>query len=190
MVTRDLPISIEQFENFINHPDNADKTFELIMGEIIEVPSNPYVSRIGIRIARRIDEFVDDNDLGHVTGEAGRYVVGGDRYAPDVAFISYEKQSELARQGYNPNPPDLAVEVVSNENANENRTLTIKVGNYLAVGTVVWVVRPEDETIEVYESGKAVMIYHKDDTLQGSTVLPNFEMKLKYIFKKRKTNEQ
>jgi len=182
MVTRALPITIEQFEEFINQPENQDKLFEFVMGEIIEVPSNPYVSKIAILISTFINLFVLENNLGHVTGEAGGYMVGGERYAPDVAFISYAKQPELARQGYNPNPPDLAVEVVSNENVTENRILTMKVANYLAVGTVVWVVRPEEETIEVYETGKPAILYHKNDTIQGGTALPNFELQLNKIF--------
>jgi len=34
-------ITTAEFETFINLPKNADKLFELIGGEIIDVPSNP-----------------------------------------------------------------------------------------------------------------------------------------------------
>src|SRR5690606_22485094 len=133
--------SVEAFDQFVMLPENAEKLFEYIGGEIVEVPSNPYVSAIAMLIGSLILVFVREKKLGHVTGEAGGYMVAGERYAPDVAFISYVKQPQLVKQGYNPNPPDLAVEVVSSDRADELHMLRIKVTNYLAVGTVVWVVK-------------------------------------------------
>ena len=175
--------TVEEFEQFVKLPENADRLFEFIGGEIFEVPSNPYSSKISIRIARYVGAFVDDNELGHVTGEAGGYMVGGERYAPDVAYISYEKQPELATEGYNPNPPDLAVEVVSSDSVSENEKLTIKVANYLAAGTVVWVARYSKEQFEIYRSGQPVVTLRKGDTLDGGDVLPGFKVKIDDIFK-------
>jgi Uma2 family endonuclease len=43
-------VTIEAFEALVNRPENAEKRFELIDGEIIEVPSNPFVSVIAMRI--------------------------------------------------------------------------------------------------------------------------------------------
>ena len=106
--------TLEQFEAFINMPENTDKVFEFIAGEIVEVPSNPYVSAISAQIIFLIKLFLHQHKIkGHVTGEAGGYMVAGERYTPDVAYISYEKQPQLAKSGYNPNPSDLAVEVIS-----------------------------------------------------------------------------
>ena len=52
-------------------------------------------------------------------------------------------QVELARKGYNPNPPELVVEVISNENnAAELRDLRRNITNYLSEKSVVWVVYP------------------------------------------------
>ena len=39
-------ITFEQFDVFINQQENARMRFELTNGEINEVPSNPYVSKI------------------------------------------------------------------------------------------------------------------------------------------------
>ena len=58
------------------------------------------------------------------------------------------------KKGYNTNPPDLAVDVVSSESRVENDKLTIKLGNYLSVDTIVWIVRPEKGYIEVYQMGR------------------------------------
>jgi Uma2 family endonuclease len=176
-------VTVEAFEAFVMRPENADKLFELIGGEIVEVPSNPYVSAVAARILTFIGMYLLQHDIGHVTGEQGGYQVSGERYTPDVAFISYARQRDLAKSGYNPNPPELAVEVVSSESTPENAKLTVKVANYLAAGTVVWVVRPEHKMVEVYVPGEPVRTLRENDTLRGGDLLPEFELKLKLIFK-------
>lgn len=177
-------MTVDIFDDWVQLPENADKRFEFVAGEIIEVPSNPYVSKIAGLILTFINIYLFKNDIGHVTGEAGGYMVAGERYAPDVAFISYEKQAELAKAGYNPNPPDLVVEVVSSEsNSTEEWTLNIKIGNYLAVGTMVWIVRPEKQSIEVYQPATPTKVYRQKDSIKLDNVLPNFEIKLSDIFK-------
>lgn len=178
-------LTVEEFDEFVHLPANADKLFEFIGGEIVEVPSNPYSSKIALRIGRLIGNFVDEHDLGHVTGEAGGYVVSGERYAPDVAFISYDRQSELATSGYNPAPPELAVEVISSDRSSELNQLRIKVSNYLAAGTIVWVIKPDDKQVEVYEPGQPVKILGENDTLTGNDILSEFVLPVKDIFPKK-----
>ena len=182
MTIRDNYITIDDFEAFIQLPENADKVFEFIGGEIVEVPSNPYVSKLAARIIVLIGIYLMKNDSGHITGEAGGYMVSGERYAPDVAFISYEKQPELAKTGYNPNPPDLAVEIVSSDRSDERDNLRIKISNYLAAGTVVWVIEPERKVVEVYKSGQPVKIFLEKDKVSGDDILPNFTLKVAEIF--------
>lgn len=182
MTIRDYINTSNDFEVFANLPENADKLFELIGGEIFEVPSNPYVSKLAARLILLIGIYLMENDSGHLTGEAGGYMVSGERYALDVAFISYEKQPELARSGYNPNPPDLAVEIISSNSVSELNNLRIKISNYLAVGTVVWVVKPEQKEVEVHESGQTVKFHLEKDTVSGGTVLPDFTLKVADIF--------
>ena len=84
-----------------------------LSGELSERPSNPYSSYVASRIIRRMGAFVEDHDLGFVTGEGGGFIVLGERYIPNVAFISKRHQPELPDEGYVPAPPDLAVEIVS-----------------------------------------------------------------------------
>ena len=177
-----VKFTLEEFERIIDLPENADKLFEFIGGEIVEVPSKPYASAIGYNVGTEIGLYVQDNKLGHVTGEAGGYMVAGERYAPDVAFISYARQPALAREGYNPNPPDLAIEVEFPTSTQSERNLRIKLANYLAVGTVVWVVYPETREIEVYLPGHPVKILGMNEVLPGGDVLPGFEMAVRDIF--------
>lgn len=173
--------TVEAFDEFIHLPENAERLFEFIGGEIVEVPSNPYSSKISMRIGRFIGNFVDENDLGHVTGEAGLYRVMNERYAPDVGYISKIRQPALARHGANPNPPDLAVEVVSP--SDDPRQLAIKISNYLAAGTVAWVMYPDDQQIDIHAPGQQVRTLGIDDVLEGGTVLPGFQVAVKLLFK-------
>lgn len=173
------PMTVEDFDHFVQQPDNADKQFEFIGGEVVEVPSNPYCSYIASRFNRRLAAFVEDNDLGFVTGEAGGYQVSGERYAPDVAFISNVKQPQLARTGYNPNPPDLAVEIFSPTDS--DKRLSVKVSNYLAAGTMVVVIYPEDHEMVVHRPGQPVIVLGPDDTFDAGNVLPGFRVAVKDI---------
>lgn len=178
------------FEIFVNRPEHDDKRFELVSGEVFEVPSNPFVSKIAARILTFIGMYLLKQDLGHLTGADGGYMVGGNRYAPDVAYISYERQPELATQGYNPNPPELAVEVISDpSNADEQHKLRLKLTSYLAVGVVVWVVNPFNRTVEVHEVGREASVLDENGTLTGGSLLPDFELPVKDIFPPAETTE-
>jgi Uma2 family endonuclease len=175
-------VTVAEFDRFVDLPENADKLFEYIAGEIVEVPSNPYASNISSRINRRLGNFVEDRDLGYVTGEAGGYVVAGEKYAPDVAFISKKRQPDLAKEGYNPFPPELAVEVDFPSTYESARSLQIKIANYLAAGTLLWIVYPETKTVEIYAPGQAMRWVGIDDMLDGGDVLLGFKLAVKEIF--------
>jgi len=181
MVIRHM-MTVKEFDTFVNLPENADTLFEYIGGEIVEVPSNPYASKIGGILFGEFYIFLKGKDWGHLTGEAGGYMVSGERYAPDVAYISKKKQPELAREGYNPNPPDLAVEVDFPSTYKSQEELRVKVVNYLAAGTMVWIVRPETKIVEVYVPGQPYREVGVDGMLDGGDVLPGFKLAVKDIF--------
>jgi Uma2 family endonuclease len=175
----------EAFDAWAERPENADKILELIAGEMVEVPSNPYASKIAMRILHLIALFLDQHDLGHLTGEAGGYVIAGDRYAPDVAFIRYERAPELAHTGYHPVAPDLAVEVDYPSTPQSQRDLRRKIGSYLAAGTLLWIVDPQARVVEVYAPGEPTRTVDSTgtlDTLRGVEVLPGFRLAVKAIF--------
>lgn len=172
------------FDAWASLPENRERTFEFIGGEVVEVPSNPLVSKIAGWILTALNMYLMGNDLGHVTGADGGYMVDGERYVPDVAFISYARQPELPASGYNPQPPELAVEVISDpDSGQEQRNLRLKVSHYLAAGTVVWVVNPADRTVEVHVPGRPARIVAEDGALDGGDILPGFSLPLQQIFR-------
>jgi len=173
-------VTVEEFDRIATLPENADKRLEFIGGEVVELVSNNYSSEIAATILREIGNYVKAHKLGRVTGADGGYKVSGDRYIPDVAFISKAKQPESSREAYNSNPPDLAVEVISP--GNSIKEISDKVANYLAAGTLLWVIYPDEQQAKVYEAGQPVKTINIDGVLEGGTVLPGFKLPLKDIF--------
>jgi len=174
-------VTEEEFDRFVMLPENRDRNFEYIAGEIVEVVSNSKSSSIGGRLIGRVSVHVEDNDLGRVTGADGGYVIFGERYIPDAAFISYKKQPVDPEVAYNPVAPDLAIEVLSP--GNTETEMTRKIGNYLVAGTVVWVADYVTKTIDVYTPNQPRKTLRLGDFLEGGDVLPNFRLALAQIFK-------
>jgi Uma2 family endonuclease len=174
------PITAVEFDEWVLLPENSDRRFEYIAGEIVEVVSNDIASEIAINIAAELRQFLKQNPLGRVTGADGGYIIAGHRYIPDVAFISYQRQAGPSGEAYNPTAPELAVEVVSPTDRIDK--LMIKVGNYLAVGTRVWVVYPDTREVQDYAAGQAVQVLDENGTLDGGEVLPGFTLPVKDIF--------
>ncbi|MBL8118231.1 MAG: Uma2 family endonuclease [Anaerolineae bacterium] len=176
MVVQTRLVTLEAFERFVALPENADRNFEYIAGEIVEVVSNNYASHLAAKLLGRVGIHVDDHRLGRVTGADGGYSVGGNKYIPDGAFISFDRQPDVCREAYNPLPPDLAIEVLSP--GNDAAEIARKISHYLAVGTVVWVVDPEKRTVDVYVPGQAVQTLREQDVLTGGELLPGFRYPL------------
>ena len=173
--------TVEEFDTLVMLPENADKSFEFIGGEIIQMVSNNYSSETAALIIFFIQTYLRQSGTrGRITGADGGYIIGGERYIPDVAYISYKKQPEPCHDAYNPTPPDLAVEVMSP--ADSERQLSIKIGNYLTAGVMLWVVRPDIQEVEIYSPGQPVRVIDINSTLDGGDVLPGFTLAGKDIF--------
>jgi len=173
-------MTVEEFDRFVILPENADRLLEFIGGEVVEAVSNQRSSAIASTFIAFIKMYAIQNQLGFVTGADGGYIIAGERYIPDVAFVSKARQEQPSDQAYSDIPPDLVVEVLSPSNTPHE--LRVKVVNYLAVGAVVWVVDPDREVIEVYIPGQPVKKVRMGGILDGGEVLPGFAVAVKDIF--------
>ncbi|NJL57483.1 Uma2 family endonuclease [bacterium] len=158
---------------------DQDGDYEFIAGEVSAVVSNNYASQVAMVIGAFLTVFTRQNDLGWVTGADGGYMVSGGRFLPDVGFIRKTRQPQPSRDTYNPNAPDLAVEVVSPTDS--ERKLLLKVSTYLAAGTEVWVVYPDVREVHVHRPGKSATALSTDATLT-SDLLPGFALPVSAIF--------
>lgn len=181
MVVHSAPYTVEDFDEFVNLPENTDRAFEWIAGKVVEAVSNNYASQLGATFVFFIKLHMRDHQIGgFVTGADGGYIVSGERYIPDAAFVSKARQPEPSHEAYNPIAPDLAVEVLSP--SNDPFDMRVKVVNYLRAGTVVWVADPEHKRVEVYVPGEKPNVLGIDATLDGGTFLPGFTLAVKDIF--------
>jgi Uma2 family endonuclease len=96
------------------------------------------------------------------------------------ASILFDRQPDPSHDPYNPNPPDLAIEVLSP--TDDPSKFRIKLSNYLAASIVVWVVDPERRMVEIHQSGQPVQIVDQDGTLDGGDILPGFTLAVSDIF--------
>ncbi len=185
MVLRTQPITKTEFERFVMLPENRDRNFEFIAGEIVEVVSNNKSSRKAAKLIIYVGSHILTHHLGRMTGADGGYVVFGEDYIPDAAFMSYARQPISPDVAYNPVAPDLAIEVLSPGNVgshDEREKMLRKIGNYLAAGTVLWLVDPEQETLDVYIPNQPRKTLRVGDTLEGGEVLPGFQLAVADIF--------
>lgn len=180
MAVQTRRMTIEEFDRFIALPENADRSFEYIGGEAVEVVSNQRSSAIAHRLGGRMEMYLLQNKIGFLTGADGGYMIAGERYIPDVAFVSYQRQSEPSEEAYSTLSPDLAVEVLSPSNSEKD--MRVKVANFLSVGTVVWVVDPDWKVVEVYVPGRSVKKVRIEGILDGGDVLPGFTLAVKDLF--------
>jgi Uma2 family endonuclease len=172
----------EEFWEFVNRPENQNKSFERRHGEIITVsPSNGYSSEIGFLIGHYILSYTIPRKIGHVTeGQGGYDLPNETTYAPDVAYISNERQRRLPSIGFVPATPELVVEVMSPGNSAPE--MEQKVTDYLAAETlIVWVVYPNTKTVVVHTNDGTKHLTEAD-TLDGGDVLPGFTLPVRDIF--------
>lgn len=181
MVIQEKRYTLAEFHAFAERSENKNRLFELINGEIVEKVASFTPSRIALRIGYLLATYLDQHDIGYVTGADGSYILSpGYEVMPDVGYISKERlprEPEREVEG----PPDLAVEVKSPTDS--KRELRQKAEVYLRFGTkMVWLVFLEDQRVEVYVPDDDVREFDINGVLDGGEVLPGFTLSVSEIF--------
>ncbi|MBC8099765.1 MAG: Uma2 family endonuclease [Armatimonadetes bacterium] len=176
-----IHMTIEAFWDWCELPENAERLFELIDGEIIEKMPSFEPSHIAGWILTYINLYLLQNPIGRVSGADGTYKVSDMRsLIPDVAYISKARMPDIPKRGVLV-PPDLAVEVMSPTDS--KLALRRKAKMYLEAGTtLVWLVFPDTQQVEVYHSADDVVTIGMDGTLDGYALLPGFTLVVSAIF--------
>jgi len=164
--------------------DRGNRLYELVYGVLVEKVMGLLESAVAMRLGRRLGNFVEENDLGFLGGEAGTLRLMPKLVRiPDVSFISW---AQLPNHEYPSEPipdlyPDLAVEVLSK--GNTEAEMQHKLKEYFLAGTrLVWFVDPEARTVQVYTSPEGPVTLTEPDTLDGGDVLPGFALPLRDLF--------
>lgn len=158
---------------------------ELVDGVLVRKTMSSFASLLATRLATILNLFVLPRHLGWVLGADGMLRLWPGRVRiPDVSFISRDQSPD----GQFPRMPaiadlfpDLAVEVLSDSNTDEE--MTEKRSDYFQAGTrLVWIIDPKTKTAEVYTAVDQRRSIPTDGVLFGEPVLPGLTIPLATVF--------
>lgn len=179
-------MTVDEFWEFGNRPENEPRHLDLIAGEVIAWPI-PFKKHgvVCARIGYFLAGYLERSRIGYgVAGNAGvilsrepATVVG-----PDLAVYPHAAGAEDERTGWSTDPPILAVEVLS---ANDDVSqMPPKIDECLRAGVkVVWLADPEVKAVTVYRPKHHHTVLKGDAELTGGDELPGFSCKVSDFFR-------
>ena len=186
MVFREQHYTLTDLREIEQRPENRDKTFELINGEIVEVnPPKPNHAYTADRFYIAFDRYAEQTGSGIAFSDSVGYdLPNGDSLIPDASFVAKSQVWFPLPDSFN-FAPLVAVEVASPSNS--GRELLDKAESFLECGTgIVWIAYPVTRVVDachLTEDGS--LIVRKMDingTLDGEDVLPDFKLAVKDVF--------
>jgi Uma2 family endonuclease len=173
-------------EDVLRPVDGEKRLFELVDGTLVAKAMGYYESVLAMVLGRLIGEFLDQHDLGLVSGEAGMLrLAPGQVRGPDVAFVRWERfpGGKMPTEPIPGLAPDLAVEVLSR--GNTEAEMQRKLHEYFAAGVrLVWYLDPEPRTVRVYTGPTEMRLLTEGETLEGDPVLPGFRLLIREWFER------
>jgi Uma2 family endonuclease len=166
--------------------DRENRPCELVDGLLVEKVMGVPESALACELIRILGTFVDDNNLGFLTGEGGTLAILPHLVLiPDLSFISWDRTAKRQRptEAIPDLVPDLAVEVLSK--GNTKKEMERKLKEYFLAGTrLVWFVEPRRRTVQVFTSPDESRLLTEEDTLDGGDVLPGLVLPVRQVFAK------
>jgi Uma2 family endonuclease len=178
-------MTAEEFFEWANRPENANRLYELEAGRAVEVPSpgelHGFVCWLVIKlltayVGRRGAGYLCTNDTGLVVARGPDTVRG-----PDVMLYLESKRLDEMSRSFAQDIPALVVEVLSPSDR-MSKTLR-RVEQYHQRGVpLVWVVEPDARAIHVFRPNEFPRVLDESDDLTGNGVLPEFQHKVSDLF--------
>jgi Uma2 family endonuclease len=164
----------------------SGRLYELVEGTLVEKVIGYQESYLAALLIRLLGRFLDDNDLGCLTGsDSTMQLMPGLVRVPDVAFVRWEKLPGRAIPE-EPIPalvPDLAIEVVSQGNTRGEMQRKLK--EYFLAGTsLVWLVDPARRMVTVHTAPETGTVCREGEVLTGGTVLPGLTLPVERLFER------
>jgi Uma2 family endonuclease len=170
-------MTAEEFAEWVARPENDNRWFELVRGEVIELPPPMKIHGVVcINVGLLLALFTRQRGFGYVTGNDSGVILEHDPdtvRGPDVALYEDARSFEELHPKYGEVPPRLAVEVMS-PNDRVGRVMD-KVTDYLRNGVpLVWLIDPDSRNVTVFRLHRAPEVFAADQELLAEDVLPGF----------------
>lgn len=185
-------MTAEEFFEWANQPIRDGSWFELEDGEVIEMPSPGELhGLICSWIVCLLWDYVRRRGNGRVLSNVTGLVVARDPdtvRGPDVMLFLQSKLLASVGKGHVVEVPDLLVEVFSP--TDRPGRLNRRIRQYHDRGVpLVWVIFPEERTVNVCRPGQLPEVLEESDTLTGEGVLPEFTCSVADFFRLPGTTE-
>lgn len=172
--------------------DHEDCLCELVDGTLVEKTMGMYESVLAVALGYFLRAFLEKNDLGIVSGEAGQLrILPSKMRVPDVAFIRWDSfpDGKLPKDRVYKMAPDLAVEILSEGNTQQE--MALKLAEYFQAGTrLVWYIDPRTRSANIYTGPEQVASIDENGLLEGGDALPGFTLRLGELFDRADRRQQ
>jgi Uma2 family endonuclease len=179
-------MTVDEFWDFVHRPENRDRKFELVRGEVLEM-SKPgrFHGFVCVNIAVLLFLYAQQRKKGYVCSNDTGVIVERDPdtvRGPDILFFDDVDSSDNISRKWGSDPPRLAVEVMSpNDTMSE---MNERVADQLNCGTpLVWLVDPEARKVTVYQPNNVLYVLKEIDEITGEDVLPDLRCRIADFFK-------
>ena len=178
MLTRQNEMTLEEFVDFANLPENAARNLEFINGEIVEfLPGSTAYSQVATILIAHVYIFCHQHNIPcNISGSKGPYGINGNVVTPSFAY----KPTEMSDEYPDPNPPLWVSETIfPTEKAIPVRN---KREIYNRAGILLWEIYYPSRSVDVYAPGQPKKTYSMGDALNGGDVLPGFTLEVAVLF--------
>jgi Uma2 family endonuclease len=170
----------ERFYDWLNPSRKA----EFINGSIfVHSPARAKHLEATKRLLVLLEAYVAKHRLGLVTVEKALVCLTRNDYEPDLCFFRAERAAEITPDTLKFPPPDLAVEVLSDSTAENDRI--IKFRDYALHGvSEYWIIDPDRQEVEQYalEGSEYRPVEPVGAGTLASRIVAGFEIPVKAIF--------
>lgn len=162
--------------------EREGRSFELIDGVLVEKSMGAYESALAIWLGHYFGNYLVSNDLGQMFGADGAMrILSSQTRIPDFSFVSWERCGQDKLPKVPKLAPNLAVEIVSEGNTDQE--MERKLREYFEAGVeLVWYIYPETRTAHICTSPKSFVEIDENGLLDGGNVLPGLTIPLGELF--------
>ncbi len=176
----------DEFWEWIHFPENKNGWYELVRGEILEMPRpGDLHGLICFLIPRIIGNWLFEQGKGYACSNDTRFLVECDPdtvRGPDIMVFQDSITKEETSRKFTQRIPQLIIEVLSPEDR-MSKTLQ-RLHQYFERGVpVVWVVDPENNLITEHRSGKEPTVKGEGEEISAEDVLPQCQFQVSDFFK-------